>query len=234
MSPVEKTLEVRSPFSSECKRFIDLAHTVEHGMITYKGMPGPVISNYRSREMSREYFAEGTEFHIGRIELVANTGTYVDAPFHRFPTGKDLSELPLTSLADLPGVRVTADLDRAVDVQSFQSLDLAGKAVLVHTGWSRCWGREKYFDDPPFLTRDAAEFLVKSRAALVGIDSMNIDDIHDKTRPVHTVLLQADIPIIEHLTNLEKTPVEGFRFFAVPVKVKSFGSFPVRAFAITE
>lgn len=234
MSPVEKTLEVPSPFSTDRKRFIDLGHTVEHGMVTYKGMPGPVISNYRSREMSREYFAEGTEFHIGRIELVANTGTYVDAPFHRFPTGKDLSELPLASLADLPGVRITADVDRAVDVQAFQGKDLAGKAVLVHTGWSRWWRTEKYFDDPPFLTRQAAEFLAKSRAALVGIDSMNIDDIHDKTRPVHTVLLQADIPIVEHLTNLEETPVEGFRFFAVPVKVKSFGSFPVRAFAIAE
>lgn len=203
-------------------------------MVTYKGMPGPVISNYRSREMSREYFAEGTEFHIGRIELVANTGTYVDAPFHRFPTGKDLSELPLASLADLPGVRITADVDRAVDVQAFQGKDLAGKAVLVHTGWSRYWRTEKYFEYPPFLTRQAAEFLVNSRAALVGIDSMNIDDIHDKSRPVHTVLLQADIPIVEHLTNLEETPVEGFRFFAVPVKVKSFGSFPVRAFAIAE
>ena len=203
-------------------------------MVTYKGMPGPVISNYRSREMSREYYAEGTEFHIGRIELVANTGTYLDAPFHRFPTGKDLSELPLASMADLPGVRITAGHDRAIDVTSFQGKELAGKAVLVHTGWSRYWRTEKYFEDPPFLTQQAAKFLVTSGAALVGIDSMNIDDIHDKTRPVHTVLLQADIPIVEHLTNLEETPVEGFRFFAVPVKVKSFGSFPVRAFAITE
>jgi kynurenine formamidase len=231
---VKTILEVPSPSSNGRKRFIDLGHTVEHGMVTYKGMPGPVISNYRSREMSREYYAEGTEFHIGRIELVANTGTYVDAPFHRFPTGKDLSELPLASLADLPGVRITADHDRAVDVQSFQGKDLVGKAVLVHTGWSHCWRTEKYFEDPPFLTQQAAEFLVKSGAALVGIDSMNIDDIHDKTRPVHTLLLQADIPIVEHLTNLEETPLEGFRFFAVPVKVKSFGSFPVRAFAIAE
>jgi len=203
-------------------------------MVTYKGMPGPVISDYRSREISREYYAEGTEFHIGRIELVANTGTYVDAPFHRFPAGKDLSELPLSSLADLPGLRISAGQHRAVGVESFQGKDLAGKAVLVHTGWSRWWRTEKYFEAPPFLTQQAAEFLVKSRAALVGIDSMNIDDIHDKTRPVHTVLLQADIPVVEHLTNLEETPIEGFRFFAVPVKVKSFGSFPVRAFAIAE
>jgi arylformamidase len=201
-------------------------------MVTYKGMPGPVISDYRSREMSREYYAEGTEFHIGKIELVANTGTYVDAPFHRFPMGRDLSELPLESLADLPGVCIAADRGRAVGVESFHNKNLAGKAVLVCTGWSRHWRTEKYFEDPPFLTREAAEFLVKSSAALIGIDSMNIDDIHDKARPVHTLLLQADIPIVEHLSNLGEVPAEGFRFFAVPVKVKSFGSFPVRAFAI--
>jgi len=215
------------------KRFIDVSHTVEHGMVTYKGMPGPVITDYRSRESSKAFYAPGTEFHIGRIEMVANTGTYVDAPFHRFPQGKDLSELPLDALADLPGVRITADRDRAVDVEALKGRELAGKAVLVHTGWSRYWLSENYFDAPPFLTVKAAEFLAESGAALVGIDSMNIDDIHDKARPVHTLLLQANIPIVEHLTNLGELPSDGFRFFAVPVKVKSFGSFPVRAFAIT-
>ena len=214
------------------ERFIDLGHTIEHGMITYKGMPGPVISDYRSRESSRQYYAEGTEFHIGRIEFVANTGTYVDAPFHRFPAGKDLSHLPLESLANLPGVCINADKNQAVDVDAFRSVDLAGKAVLVHTGWSRHWLTEKYYENPPFLTSKAAEFLVKSRVALVGIDSMNIDDTNDKTRPVHTLLLKADIPVVEHLTNLAALPAGDFRFFAVPVKVKSFGSFPVRAFAI--
>jgi len=202
-------------------------------MVTYKGMPGPVITDYRSRESSKEFYAPGTEFHIGRIEMVANTGTYVDAPFHRFPKGKDLSELPLDALADLPGVRITADRDRAVDVEALKGRELAGKAVLVHTGWSRYWLSEHYFEAPPFLTTKAAEFLAESGVALVGIDSMNIDDIHDKSRPVHTILLQANIPIVEHLTNLGELPADGFRFFAVPVKVKSFGSFPVRAFAIT-
>jgi len=202
-------------------------------MVTYKGMPGPVITDYRSRESSKEFYAPGTEFHIGRIEMVANTGTYVDAPFHRFPKGKDLSELPLDALADLPGVRITADRDRAVDVEALKGRELAGGAVLVHTGWSRYWLSEHYFEAPPFLTTEAAEFLAESGVALVGIDSMNIDDIHDKSRPVHTILLQANIPIVEHLTNLGELPADGFRFFAVPVKVKSFGSFPVRAFAIT-
>jgi arylformamidase len=223
----------QSVSATKSKRLIDVSHTVEHGMVTYKGMPGPVITDYRSREYSKEFYAPGTEFHIGRIEMVANTGTYVDAPFHRFPKGKDLSELPLDALADLPGVRITADRDRAVDVEALKGRELAGKAVLVHTGWSRYWLSEHYFEAPPFLTTKAAEFLAESGVALVGIDSMNIDDIHDKSRPVHTILLQANIPIVEHLTNLGELPADGFRFFAVPVKVKSFGSFPVRAFAIT-
>lgn len=222
------------PFSANSgKRFIDVSHTVEHGMVTYKGMPGPVISDYRSRESSKAFYAPGTEFHIGRIEMVANTGTYLDAPFHRFPNGKDLSELPLETLADLPGVCITADQQRAVDVDSLTGSQLSGKAVLVNTKWSRYWLSDRYFEAPPFLTVKAAEFLVESGVALVGIDSMNIDDIHDKSRPVHTLLLQANIPIVEHLTNLDEVPADGFRFFAVPVKVKSFGSFPVRAFAIT-
>lgn len=202
-------------------------------MVTYKGMPGPVISDYRSRESSKAFYAPGTEFHIGRIEMVANTGTYLDAPFHRFPDGKDLSELPLEALADLPGVCITAARQRAVDVELLSGWQLSGKAVLVNTKWSRHWLSDSYFEAPPFLTVKAAEFLVESGVALVGIDSMNIDDIHDKSRPVHTLLLQANIPIVEHLTNLDEVPADGFRFFAVPVKVKSFGSFPVRAFAIT-
>ena len=222
------------PFSANAgRRLIDVSHTVEHGMVTYKGMPGPVISDYRSRESSKAFYAPGTEFHIGRIEMVANTGTYLDAPFHRFPNGKDLSELPLETLADLPGVCITADRQRAVDVESLTGPQLSGKAVLVNTKWSRYWLSDTYFEATPFLTVKAAEFLVESGVALVGIDSMNIDDIHDKSRPVHTLLLQANIPIVEHLTNLDSVPPDGFRFFAVPVKVKSFGSFPVRAFAIT-
>ena len=223
-----------NPPRSACgaKRFIELGHTVEHGLVTYKGLPPPVISEHMSREASKAYYAHGTEFQIGRIEMVGNTGTYVDAPFHRYSHGVDLSELPLQSLADLPGIRITGSKTPANDMDLFQGKDLAGKAVLVHTGWSRHWRSEKYFDNPPFLTRKAAEFLVQSRAALVGIDSMNIDDINDKSRPVHSILLEANIPVAEHLTNLAELPPEGFRFFAIPVKVKSFGTFPVRAFAI--
>jgi arylformamidase len=214
------------------KRFIDVSHTVEHDLLTYKGLPSPVITDYRSREASREYYADGIEFHMGKIEMVGNTGTYIDSPFHRYPEGKDLSELPLESIAGMPGIRITADRNKAIDVDLFLDKDFSDKAVLIHTGWSRHWQTASYFENSPFLTRRAAELLVAGRAALVGIDSVNIDDINDKTRPVHSILLKANIPIVEHLTNLEEVAAQGFEFFAVPVKVKSFSSFPVRAFAI--
>lgn len=211
---------------------VDLSHTVQDGLLTYMGLPAPVISDFLSRTDSRQHYSLGTEFHIGKIEMVANTGTYLDAPFHRFAEGKDLSELPLQSLANLPGIRVTTS-HPSIDLEVFKDMDFAGKAVLVHTGWSRHWGTKQYFEGHPFLTRKAAEFLVAGQAALVGIDSMNIDDIKDGTRPVHTMLLRESILVVEHLTNLAAIPADGFRFFAVPVKVKSFGSFPVRAFAIS-
>lgn len=213
---------------------IDLSHEVEHGMVTYRGLPAPVVSEHLSREASRGLYAEGTEFHIGKIEMVANTGTYLDAPFHRFADGRDLAGLPLTSLADLPGVVVRAEAGgaRAVDAPAFEGLDVRGKAVLVHTGWSRHWRTEQYFEGHPFLTAGAARLLAEGGAALVGIDSYNIDDTADASRPAHTILLRADIPVVEHLCRLEALPAEGFRFFAVPVKVRDFGTFPVRAFAL--
>jgi arylformamidase len=215
---------------------IDLSHVVEDGMITYKGLPAPIICDYLSREASRAIYAPGTEFHIGKIEMVANTGTYIDSPFHRFADGKDLSELELTSLAHLPGVLVDATtLGRAVSADAFSGLDVRGKAVLIHTNWSRHWRTDQYFEGHTFLTKGAAEYLVQGGAALVGIDSYNIDDTADLTRPVHTALLGADIPIVEHMTNLNAlTSRAVFRFYAVPVKVKGFGTFPVRAYALVE
>jgi arylformamidase len=214
-------------------QLFDLSHTIEAGMITYKGLPAPVICDFLSREASRQFYAPGTEFHIGRIDMVANTGTYVDAPFHRYPDGKDLSELPLSSLANLPAVVVHVPPDRqAITAAAFECLDVTGKAVLVHTGWSRHWRTDGYFEGHPFLTGDAAELLYQRGAALVGIDSYNIDDTADGARPVHSTLLAADIPIAEHLTGLEQLPDDDFCFFAVPVKVKAFGTFPVRAFGL--
>lgn len=164
--------------------------------------------------------------------MIANTGTYVDSPFHRYADGRDLSELPLEWLADLEGVVIRAmGRGRAIGPEAFAGVEVAGKAVLVHTGHAEHWGSEAYFERHPFLTRAAAEHLRDAGARLVGIDSLNIDDTDDATRPVHTALLGAEIPICEHMRGLEALPDAGFRFYAVPVKVKGFGTFPVRAFA---
>jgi kynurenine formamidase len=213
--------------------FLDLSHTIEHGMVTYPGLPGPIICDYLSRKDSRGRYAPGVEFQIGKIEMVANTGTYIDAPFHRYADGKDLSGLRLESLAGLDAVLVQgpADRSRAVDWTAFEGQELRGKAVLVRTGWDAHWGTPSYLTDNPFLTAAAAEYLVTQGVALVGIDSLNIDDIGDQARPVHSTLLGAEIPIVEHLCNLGPLPDRGFRFSAVPPKVSGFGSWPVRAFA---
>jgi len=217
------------------KKLIDLSHVVEHGMITYKGLPAPIICDYLSREESRKHYSAGTEFNIGKIEMVANTGTYVDSPFHRFADGIDLSELPLESLADLEGIVVRAQkLGRAITLKAFEGINIRGKAVLIHTDWSHHWGTDQYFEGHTFLTKDAAEFLVKAGAAFVGIDTYNIDDTTDGARPVHTTLLGNRIPICEHMCGLDLLPDTGFRFHAAPVKVKAFGTFPVRAYAVLD
>lgn len=216
-------------------RLIDLSHEVEHGMITYRGLPAPVICDFLSREESRSHYADGTEFNIARIDMVANTGTYVDSPFHRFADGIDLAGLPLESLVDLEGIVMRVeDAGRAISAAVFENIDLRGKAVLVHTGWSRHWRTEQYFEGHPFLNRAAAEYLVAAGAALVGIDSYNIDDTSDGRRPAHTILLGNRIPICEHMCGLENLPDRGFRFHAAPVKVKAFGTFPVRAYAVLD
>jgi kynurenine formamidase len=214
-------------------RYVDLSHTIEHGMVTYKGFPGPVICDFMSREASKEFYAEGTSFQIGKIEMIANTGTYVDSPFHRFENGKDISEMPVEKFADLSAVvvRVNNMTGRAVDRDAFLKTDVRGKAVLVHTGWARHWRTEEYLEGHTFLTEAAAVHLREQGAVFVGIDSMNIDDTSGGTRPVHTVLLGAEIPVAEHLCDLERLPLSGFIFSAVPAKVKGFGTFPVRAFA---
>ena len=213
-------------------RLVDLSHTVEHGLVTYPGLPAPVVSDYLGREASRERYAAGTEFQIGRIEMVANTGTYVDAPSHRFADGPDVAELPLDSLADLPGVVVDVPAGaRRIGPAALPQRELRGCAVLFRTGWSRHFGTPSYADGHPFLSGELARELVRRAVSLVGIDSLNADDTDDGARPVHTALLAARIPLVEHLAHLERLPRTGFRFFAVPVKVRGMGSFPVRAFA---
>ena len=215
------------------KRYIDLSHTIMDGLVTYKGLPAPIICDYLSREDSRAIYAPGTEFQIGKIELVGNTGTYVDCPFHRYADGKDTSQVALERFVDLPAVVVRADYraSRVVDAGAFQGKELGGRAVLVHTGWDAHWNTERYFEGHPFLTEAAALYLRERGAWLVGIDSLNIDDTADLTRPVHSTLLAAEILIAEHLCNLAALPDEGFTFSAVPPKLEGVGTFPVRAFA---
>jgi arylformamidase len=211
--------------------FLDLSHTIVHGMTTYPGLPGPLICDFLSREASRARYAPGVEFQIGKIEMVANTGTYVDAPFHRYAGGKDLSQLPLESLAGLEGLVIRGTGTHAIGPDAFAGRDVCGRAVLVRTGWDVHWGTPAYLDGNPYLTAEAADYLATAGAALVGIDSLNIDDTRDLARPVHSILLGAEIPIVEHLCQLGPLPEAGFRFSAVPAKVAGFGTWPVRAFA---
>jgi arylformamidase len=215
---------------------IDLSHAVEDGMVTYPGLPAPVICDFLSREQSRAQYAAGTEFQIGMIELCSNTGTYLDSPFHRYAHGTDLAGLPLERLAELDGVviDVMGQAERAIDRTQLLPYEVSGRAVLVRTGWDRHWGVDTYFHGHPFLTVAAAEYLVAEGAVLVGIDSLNIDDTSGGERPVHSALLASGIPICEHLTNLAALPYDGFRFSAVPVKVAGMGTFPVRAYATIE
>lgn len=220
--------------SNHPHRLIDLSHTVEAGMTTYPGLPGPIICDFWSRQSTEGHYSPGTTFQIGKIEMVANTGTYVDAPFHRYADGVDLAGLRLEQLADLDTVVVRPDLhgQRAVDYTHLKGLAVRGRAVLVQTDWSRHWRTPTYGEGHPYLTRDAAAWLAEAGAVLVGIDSLNIDDTRDGDRPVHTILLGAGIPIAEHLTNLAALPDKNVRFHAVPVKVAGMGSFPVRAYGV--
>jgi arylformamidase len=214
-------------------RWVDLSHAITAGMITYPGLPAPQITPHLTREASREVYAEGTEFAIDEIRLVGNTGTYIDSPYHRFADGVDLAGLPLDSLADLPTVvvRASATSSRAVDVGALATVAVTGCAVLLHTGGDQGWGTPRYAVNAPFLTEAGARWLVEHGARLVGIDSVNIDDIADTRRPAHTVLLGAGIPVVEHLTGLDQLPATGARFSAVPPPFATFGTFPVRAYA---
>jgi arylformamidase len=213
---------------------IDLSHVIEEGMTTYKGLPAPHICDFWERESTAANYDDGSTFQIGRIDMVANTGTYLDSPFHRYADGADLSELKLASLADLTGIVIRRPWENgiAIDADAFEGREVAGKAVLVHTGWDRNWRTDAYFGEHPYLTAEAADWLATNGAALVGIDSCNIDNMHVRARPVHTRLLAVGIPICEHMTGLGSLPDEGFRFAAVPPKIKGIGTFAVRAYAV--
>ena len=212
---------------------IDLSHTIENGLITYKGLPAPAICDYLSREDSKKFYTEGTSFQIGKIEMVSNTGTYIDCPFHRFENGTDLNDTPLEHFAELKGILLHIPFTEmlAINADLFKPHDLEDKAVLIHTGWDLHWNTEKYYNNHPFLTESAAQYLKEQKVRLVGIDSHNIDDTRGNSRPVHTVLLQNGILIVEHLCNLGAIPNQDFIFSAIPPKFKGVGTFPVRAMA---
>jgi kynurenine formamidase len=218
----------------EEKRIVDLSHVIEHGMETLNGVPGPHICDFWTREGSAPNYDDGSSFQMGRIDMVANTGTYLDSPFHRYADGADLAELRLEQLADVPAIVVRRPFDQglATDAADLEGRDVRGRAVLVQTGWDRHWGTDRYSEAHPFLTGAAADWLAEKGAALVGIDSYNIDDTRTRSRPVHTKLLALEIPICEHMTGLGALPDEGFRFSAVPPKVRGMGTFPVRAYAV--
>lgn len=213
---------------------IDLSHTIFDGLVTFKGLPAPVICDFLSREASRKNYEGGAEFQIGRIEMVTNTGTYIDCPFHRYADGKDMSETALERFVNLPSVVARVDHRERLEVgpEDFRNIEVKGRAVLVHTGWSGHWNTPQYFENHSFLSAAAAEHLRDRGATLVGIDSHNIDDTRTRnSRPVHTTLLRKEILIVEHLRGLEQLPDGAFTFTAVPPKFKGVGTFPVRAFA---
>lgn len=219
---------------SDASRIVDLSHEIVDGMTTHPGIPGPSISAFLTHEASAARYAPGTTFEIGRIDLVANTGTYLDTPAHRFPGGQDLAGLELQRVVDLDGVRIDcrAATQRALGPDAIEGVEVHGRAVLIATGWDEHWGTESYLSDNPFLTGEAAQALVDAGAALIGIDSLNVDSLTDPSRPAHTAILAAGIPLVEHLTGLGALPSSGFRFFAVPPRIRGMGTFPVRAFAI--
>jgi arylformamidase len=217
----------------ETELLIDLSHTIENGLVTYKGLPAPIICDYLSRENSRQFYEEGTEFQIAKIEMISNTGTYLDCPFHRFENGKDLSEIGLECFTDLEGVVIRVPFTDTLTITEdhIKNYEVRNRAVLIHTGWDSNWNTEKYYENHPYLTQGAASYLKNCNTKLVGIDSHNIDNTTGKSRPVHTTLLGAEILIVEHLCNLYLLPEDGFTFSAMPPKFKGVGTFPVRAMA---
>ena len=213
-------------------KLVDLSHPIEDQMRVYPGFPNPTIGAWLTREDSRPRYKGKAEFYIGKVDMVGNVGTYLDAPFHRHANGADLSKVPLESIARVDGIAIDAkpSTDRSVSINCDPS-ELRGRAVLVRTGWDRKWGTDAYWSPGPFLSDASIDLFLRAKITLAGVDFWNIDDVQNMVRPAHTRLLAADIPIVEHLANLSSLPRTGFRFYAVPPRIVAGASFPVRAFA---
>jgi len=219
--------------AAETGRLVELSQVIRAGMTTYPGLPGPTITSHLTRRASRQHYAPGTEFAIDELTLIGNTGTYLDAPYHRYAGGADLSAISLEQTVDLPAVvvRMAGAPQGGIDVGALAALDVHGTAVLLHTGDDARFGTPAYAENRHFLTRAGANWLVDHGAALVGIDALNIDDTDDAERPAHSLLLAAGIPVVEHLTGLGQLPPTGARFTALPLRIEATGTIPVRAFA---
>jgi kynurenine formamidase len=217
------------------KKFIELNHTLEDGMMAYPGLPSPKIGAFLDHGASRSRYNDQAEFYLGKVDMVCNLGTYLDSPFHRYPDGLDLSQIPLERVAGIPGIVLdgVVSSNRSITLQT-DSSELDGKAVLIRTGWDKRWGREGYWEPGPFLSEKSIDLFIRSRVELVGVDFWNVDDTLDPARPAHTRLLASDILIVEHLCNLSALPRTGFKFSAVPLRIVRGASFPVRAFAEIE
>jgi kynurenine formamidase len=213
-------------------KFVELSHVLKDGMDAYPGLPGPRFSAIVDHEQSRPRYDNRAEFYLGKVEMPGNVGTYLDSPFHRYPDGPDLSQIPLDRVAGLRGIVLEAGVhsDRAITIACDEAT-LHGKAVLVRTGWDKRWGTPRYWEPGPFLSSEMIDLLIRAKPILVGVDFWNIDDTNDPARPVHTRLLAANILIVEHMCNLASLPVSGFVFNAVPLRIVKGASFPVRAFA---
>ena len=216
----------------ESRRFVELSHVIREGLVTYPGLPAPTIEPFLTREDSKERYAPGTEFAMDILTLIGNTGTYLDSPWHRYEGGTDLSGLSLETLVDLPTEIFHLESGRGIEASLFAGRDLAGKAVLLHTGWDIHFGTPAYASGAPYLSSEGVDVLINAGVVLVGIDSLNIDNTEGTgERPAHTKLLAAGIHVVEHLTNVGALPDSGARFTATPPLIEGFGTFPVRAFA---
>jgi arylformamidase len=216
----------------ESRHFVELSHVIREGMVTYPGLPAPIITPHLTREDSKSRYAPGTEFAMDIMTLIGNTGTYLDSPWHRYEGGADLAGLSLDTLVDLPTEVFRLASGRSVEPELLAGRDLAGRAVLLDTGWDEHFGTPTYLLGAPYLSSDGVDYLIDAGVVLVGIDSLNIDNTEGTgERPAHTKLLAAGIHVVEHLTNLRALPESGARFTATPPLIEGFGTFPVRAFA---
>jgi len=213
------------------KKFVELNHLLENGMKVYPGLPSPMIGSFLDHKESRSHYSGKAEFYLGKVEMACNVGTYLDSPFHRYPDGADLSQVPLEMVAGVPGIVLDAVVSSTRSITfDCSEAELRGRAVLIRTGWDRRWGVDSYWEPGPYLSGEATDLLVRSKATLVGVDFWNVDNTMDPARPAHTRLLASNILIVEHLCNLSVLPRTGFRFYAVPLRILHGASFPVRAF----